>query len=466
MGAMTDRSTTARTSIEADAAEHAAHGLVMAYLLTQDWPSAEQAAAHAIVAGRRHRPTSADDGERLVVEALARRQVRSRWQWGAPGGGLHLQDAGSPPIAAVDDPGRLWSGLSQLTEYERTTVVLSGFAGLDPTEIAIVLGRSPADVARDLETAYAVVAQADASRPSADRDIAAELARFLAAHADLAPSTAGVRRRAVELDRRRRRARRLTTTVGTAAAIVVGGVGAAIVRTDDAPSASHQTRPSHSDLLIDSPETGIVPPGSVLPTIGPDLKLVGFQSVVVAVPAGWRQLSAPCDAITRNAVVFPSDESATLCREDDVPRGLSAVSFDFGREIDGEPGIEGEFGPLRTHGREFLVSRPMQRGGRFVAYASTPDLGFRMSVTTGSLRRLNRIIDSLQVLPAGYTTVPDCVGLPSGQVVALLHGQRLVPEQLFDHSALGLPLEVAQQSQSVGAVVPEQTRITLGMLPS
>jgi hypothetical protein len=89
-----------------------------------------------------------------------------------------------------------------------------------------------------------------------------------------------------------------------------------------------------------------------------------------------------------------------------------------------------------------------------------------MSVTTGSRRMLDRIIASITVLPVGYTTVPDCVGLPSGQVEALLHGHGLVPEQLFDRSAVGLPLEVAQQSQSVGTVVPTQTHITLGMIPS
>jgi hypothetical protein len=128
-------------------------------------------------------------------------------------------------------------------------------------------------------------------------------------------------------------------------------------------------------------------------------------------------------------VIFPIGQRTRPCGDSTVPGGLSAVSF--GRDI-----------------------------------AARADLGFAMSVTTGSLRALNRIIGSLTVLPAAFTTVPDCVGLPSGQVVSLLQGHGLVPEQLFDHSAVGLPLDVAQQWQSVGTVVPVQTRITLGMLPS
>ena len=453
---MADRSAAARPSIESYAARHAGSVLVMAYLLTGDWPSAEVATAHALVRGRR---TSSEADSSGAVEALVRRHVRRRANWWSQGGGLHLQEVGALPRAAVEDPGRLWPALAQLTEHERASVVLRGL-GMDGAEMAQLLGRSAADVERDLDLADDVMTHADPTRPASDRDIASELRAFFAAHVALTRSTEKVEQHAAELDRRRRRTLQLSAVFGAAAAVAVASVGIVAAASQESPSAaadtlSTPTGPSDAATALSE---------SLLPRVGTDRKLVGFRSVIVAVPASWRQVSAACDSVKRDAVVFPTgDRAAALCGDDDLASGLSAVSFNV--DTAGEPEVEGEFGPRRTHGGEFIVTRPRGHGGRYVAYTAAPDLGFGMSITTGSLRTLNRIIDSITVLPAGYTTVPECIGLPSGQVEALLHGSQLVPQQLFDHSSVGLPLEVVQQSQSVGTVVPVQTRITLGMLP-
>jgi hypothetical protein len=460
MDPMTGRSPAARPSIEEYASSHARSVLITAYLLTGDWPTADEAAARALVAGRRAVDAAGADGGLAAIRSLVRRHVRARGEWWGRGGGLHLQELGALPTAAVDDPGRLWAGLTQLTAHERAVIVLRGHVGMTEPAIAATLGRSPADVARDLDVGSDVVAQADTGRSPAERDVEAELAAFFTAHRELTPPTGPVRRRAAEHERRRRRTLVALTTVGAVVAVVIAAVGLSALRPDEESAASGATADS-----IDAAGPGWPPElrQPSLPRVGPSRKLVGFQAVVVAVPASWAQRSARCAAIKRSTVVFPTGRRARLCDDSTVPRGLSAVSFN--RDIAGEPEVEGEFGPRRTHGGEFIVSRPARRGGRYVAYTSAPDLGFGMSVTTRSRRTLNRIIGSITVLPAGFTTVPDCVGLTSGEVDALLRGQRLVPNQLFDHSAIGLPLEVVQQSQSVGTVVPVQTHITLGMLP-
>jgi hypothetical protein len=445
-----------RLSIEVYASRHARPTLAAAYLLTGDWAGAEEAAAHALAAGHRMHPCD----ERSAIAALVRRHVRDRWSWGGRSGGLQLREVSAPPTAAVGDPGQLWLGLAQLTERERAAVVLRGQVGLDAAQTAAMLRLPPADVVRDLETADAVVAQADPSRAAADRDLEAELSAFFAAHAALARPTAAIERRAADLDRRRIRTLRVAAGVGVASLVALAAAGLVVLR---------PTADTAGDRPRTPPPTG--PPGWVLaprqpalPSVGPNRKLVGFQSVVVAVPASWRQVSAECGAITHNAVVFAQrDRAGRPCGDGDVPPGLSAVSFDV--ETAGEPEVEGEYGPRRTRAGTFIVSRPAADDGRYVAYAAAPSLGFGMSIVTDSRRTLHRIIDSMTALPPGYTTVPDCLGLSEDQVVTLLRDAGLVAQRLYDHSAIGRPMEVVQQSESVGAVVPLQTRVTLGMLP-
>jgi DNA-directed RNA polymerase specialized sigma24 family protein len=454
MEVMTVRPAPARPTIEVYASVHAPATLTAAYLLVGDWPAAEEAAAHALVAGRRA-STSPDESAALV--ALARRHTGGGWRGRVRGGGLQLQEAGAPLTAAVDDPRRLWLGLSQLTERERAAVVLRGLLHLRGAEISTALARSPADVSRDLETADAIVAAADVGA-AADGDLHGELAAFFAAHLALSRPTAAVERRAAWLERRRIRLLRLGIAVAASAAVALAGAGIVTTRPDGEADTDRAAAPTGPPGWV------IAPPQPVLPRAGPDHKLVGFRTVVVAVPASWRQVASACGAVRRDAVVFPPrDGSGAQCGNADLRRGLSAVSFH--RDIAGEPEVEGEFGPRRTRSGDLVVTRPQTRGGRYVAYASAPARGFGMTVVTDSRRALNRIIDSMTVLPAGYTTVPDCLGLSERQVVELLQRAGLVAQRLYDHSAIGLPMRVVQQSQSVGAVVPVQTRVTLGMLP-
>jgi hypothetical protein len=208
----------------------------------------------------------------------------------------------------------------------------------------------------------------------------------------------------------------------------------------------------------------IAPARPVLPPAGPRRKLVGFRSVVVAVPASWRQVSSACDTVSRDAVVFPPrDGSGAQCGNADLPQGLSAVSFHL--DVAGEPEVEGEYGPRRTRSGDLVVTRPKARDGRYVAYASAPSLGFGMTIVTGSRQILDGIVDSMTVLPPGYTTVPNCLGLSERRVVSLLSRVGLVAQRRYDPSAIGLPMRVVQQSQSVGSVVPVRSQVTLGMLP-
>jgi DNA-directed RNA polymerase specialized sigma24 family protein len=458
MDAMAERAKTDRPSIEAYASLHASSVLKLASLLTGDLQAAEDAAAAALARGWRAAP---DDDGRAAIAALVRRRVAARSQWWSREGGLHLQEAGAMAATAVDGSDRLSYGLSQLTEHERAAVTLRGSLGTTTTEIAALLGRSPSEVARDLDTADGIVAQSDPARSLAQRDVEAELADFFRAQdadAEARPTTR-VEQRAAELHRLRRLRTRLATAA-VAASVAVGAVGIATVGFGGSPSGREASGNAPKDRL----ESTVAPMASALPVIGAHRKLVGFRSVGVVVPRSWRQVSAPCAAIKHNAVVFPSGHAhAGPCSGGDVPRGLSAVAFIV--DIAGEPEVEGEFGPRRARAGAFIIAKPRHRGGRYVAYTAAPDLGFGLSITPSSLPTLHRIIDSITPLPDGYTTVPDCIGLESGTVDALLEARGLMPQLLFDHSAIGLPLVVAQQSQSVGTVVPVQTRITVGLLP-
>ena len=410
-----------------------------------------------------------DGAEQDVAVAVARRHVRSRGTLWGRDGGLHLQEGDAHPPPSADDPLGLWEGLAQLTERERAAVVLRGRAGMDSTTVGAALGRSRADVERDLDTADGLVAQAVAQSVARrahdgdgdrDIDIRMQLAALFAAQDQLAPPTATVVERAVALNSRRRRTWLVTTAAGTVAVVLVAAVGVSVLASGDedaSPTATSSGVPS--ELPGWAPE----PQQPSLPDIGPNRKLVGYQTVVLAVPSSWVQVAATCSAITQNAVIFPTPGEAPLCDDRTIPSGLSAVSFN--RDIAGEPEVQGDFGPRLARAGEFLVTTPTHRNGRYVAYTSAPDLGFGMSVTTRSKRTLDRIIGSITVLPANYTIVPQFVGLAGERLETAVYGHRLVPDRRPYSGPVGLTLEVQRQSQAVGTVVPVQTHITLGMRP-
>jgi DNA-directed RNA polymerase specialized sigma24 family protein len=456
---MSDDSSAPSSGLAGFAARHARATLVTAYLLTGEWPTARDAAAHALVAGwRASTGDLGSDGRHACAVALARRHAHARAPVWSRGGGLHLQELGTQPTAAVDDPDELWSALGQLTEQERAAVVLRSHLRLDAAAIPAALGRSQAAVERDLGVAFDVVAHA--ARPSGRDafDVESGLRAFFAAHDDLRPDTAAVEQRAAVLATRRKRSRYATAAVTAAVALAVVVTGVIATRPDAQPAATHGTY-----IAPTGPPAWLIQPRSrSLPDLGPHRKLVGFQTVMVVVPASWTQVAAKCGKITENSVVFPTAPHAALCGDDDVPRGLSAVSFN--RDISGEPEVEGDFGPRRTHAGEFVVTRP-RASGRYVAYTSAPDVRFGMSIVTDSRRTLNRIIDSISVIPAGYQAVPWLVGRPSEQAAQIASARGLVVDQRFRPGFVPVPLLVARQSKAVGTVLPANARVALDLVP-
>jgi hypothetical protein len=456
---MSDDSSAERSDLAGFALVHARATLVTAYLLTGEWPSAKDAAAPAVVAGwRASMGDLGSAGRRACAVALARRHARARAPVWTRGGGLQLQELGAQPPAAVDDPNELWAALWQLTEQERAAVVLRSHVGLDDAAIPAALGRSLAAVEQDLDVAYDVLAHA--ARPSGHDvfDVESPLRAFFAAHAELRPETAAVEQRAAVLATRRKRTRYTAAAVAAAIALATVVTGVMATRPGPQPTATQGTYTAPT-----GPPAWVIQPRSPsLPDLGPRRKLVGFRTVMVAVPASWTQVAARCDKLTEDSVVFPTVPHAALCGDDDVPRGLSAVSFN--RDTSGEPEVEGDFGPRRTHAGDFVVTRP-RTGGRYVAYTSAPDVGFGMSIVSDSRRRLNRIINSITVIPAGYQSVPWLVGRPSEQAVQIASARGLVVDQRFRPGFVPVPLLVARQSKAVGTVLPAKARIALDLVP-
>ncbi|HSS68269.1 MAG TPA: hypothetical protein VLK34_06930 [Nocardioidaceae bacterium] len=467
---MADRPTD-RAGVEEFASRHAHSALVTAYLLAGDWVSAQELAAHGLAAAVRTPGQDVAGADRRVAVAVARRHVRTRERSWSRDGGLHLQEVDAHPLPSADDPLGLWEGLSQLTELERAAIVLRGRIGMDSTSVAASLGRSKADVDRDLDTADGLIAQSVAQSVArrahegdrdtdVDPDVQRQLAALFTAQDAVRPPTTAVVERTVALDSRRRHAWLLATAAGAVAVVLVSAVGVSVLASSD-----EEARPTATSSGVPSELPGWVPEPQQpsLPDVGPHRKLVGYQTVVLAVPSSWVQVASTCGAITRNAVIFPAPSTARLCDDKTIPTGLSAVSFN--RDIAGEPEVQGDFGPRLAHAGEFLVTTPTHRHGRYVAYTSAPELGFGMSVTTRSKQTLDRIIGSITVLPANYTIVPQFVGLAGERLETAVYGHRLVPERRPYTGPIGLTLEVQRQSQSVGTVVPVQTQITLGMRP-
>jgi hypothetical protein len=200
-----------------------------------------------------------------------------------------------------------------------------------------------------------------------------------------------------------------------------------------------------------------------LPDPGPHRKLVGFRTLLLAVPSAWKQSPGPCAAVTANAVVFPTEPGQRLCDDGSVPRGLSTVSFSV--DTAGEPEVQGDYGPRMAQAGRLVVTRPAHQGGRYVAYTSAPELGVGISVTTRSRAALERIIRSITVLPVGYTTVPELIGLPSGRAETATMAHRLVIDPRFRPGFVPVPMAVVGQSQPVGAVVPSGSHLTVRLEP-
>lgn len=130
----------------------------VAYLLTRDWPTAEDLVQTALTKAWFAWPRLHDDPSAYVRKILVNTYLswwRRRWRGEVPTAELPDHPGTRDETRAVDDRDALWAALGRLPRRQRAVVVLRYFEDLSEVEVADLLGCSVGTVKSQASKALA-----------------------------------------------------------------------------------------------------------------------------------------------------------------------------------------------------------------------------------------------------------------------------------------------------------------------
>lgn len=436
--------------------------VTVAAILLGDEPAAASLVERALVragSGDQSRTISRAAVAADVVVGCRRELQRSsgrRWTR-SPEPALGLYDAPTADDSASDHSGKaafdpVWEAFTDLPFELQALVALRCRAGFTDIEMLRALGGRVPWPRRALRRALDDVAATSGRSPDAvEQEVAAALRGREAAPSTVAATVAAVaasvRARPPGVPARRVRA----GTAGALALLVTAGAGAAYLAADDSVEGPPLPR-------VGSPAAASAAPGH---------RLVGFGTVMLAVPRSWGYNRTACGSPTRNTVIFPDADPPSRCRARGDRRGRattrwSSVTFTAApsnalvlRQSTETDAIAGErvFSSPLTH-----------RGGVWQQVVVVPGAG--VQVVTRSPRRsvLSAVVGSLRAVPPGYGAVPVCVRQPIGQAIAAVKEAGLAVSftQASTLSQRYRQPPVTHQTLQPGRVVPVATVVGLG----
>jgi hypothetical protein len=215
----------------------------------------------------------------------------------------------------------------------------------------------------------------------------------LADRADVGPAPVGdLVRAGRSAERRKRRATIFGAAIASLAIIVVGFAVDQSVSRD---------RPGNVGVSATSPSAA-----SSLPPVVDGTRLVGMGRVVVAVPDTWGTGEVRCGQPLRDTVYFPSDGNRSCLGVPGAPAssvGIASTSSDTGRRATKRADTSGTINgiPVAYSERGCETSDPPVCS----QVVTVPSQGVVLILTAPETSTIATIVDSLRLLPEGYTTV-------------------------------------------------------------
>ena len=168
-----------------------------------------------------------------------------------------------------------------------------------------------------------------------------------------------------------------------------------------------------------------------VPKASEGMRLVGMGRVVVAVPSSWGTEQTRCGQPTEDTVYFNTNGRDCLVDQSDIS-SLLLTSLDSGNGQEITRGLA--LTAQTLNGVDVLMgdSCPPNAACKYpfgtVLVVPSADVAMRISGPMDEEPLFKQIVDSVQLLSDGYTTVPYVVGRPNGPVGNQLLGLGLVPD--------------------------------------
>lgn len=222
----------------------------------------------------------------------------------------------------------------------------------------------------------------------------------------------------IRAGRRAKRGRRVKGAIGASAAVALVSV-AGTVLLDTSPADDHSD-PASPTTAAPSPVT---PPGT---------RLVGARGIAIAVPADWGTNEVQCiDTPTADTVIFGQPNDQYCLAEND---SYSAVHIDLIKPATRHH-LAGA-SPWKTvdgvEVRRTAVTMAPCRGMCVVAVASiaVPEADLIIWIESPDTDEIDAVLNSVQVVPDGYTTVPDISGEEGSQARSMIEDAGLISRDL------------------------------------
>ena len=447
--------------------------VAVAVVLTDDDEAAASIAADVVAAAK-----ASDSAQRVAVVsevvAACRRFTKPSSGRGRQQAGPRLYDgepsqAANPRAAAVptsptpaggeearpaSDP--IWDAIGDLPFDARAVVALHWCAGLDDQQIVRVMrGRVllPRRVLRRSLADIAATVGADPERVATL--VPAVLSRRTGARGGRRGPGRSATPQATTAERRRPRA----VIAGAVAVGLLAGAGAiAYVAAEPPPDpASAKTAPADSG-----------PPPLAAP--GGGRRLVGYGTVMLAVPRTWGYNRTSCGRPVADTVVYPDGDADVSCgairgdRRGRATARWSSVTFTAAPSnalVLVRPSIEQE---TLADGRRVFASLPSRIDGNWQRVVVVPESGVQVVLRSPRRKPLRELLDGLRSVPPGYTVVPVCERQPIRDAIGAVKraGLRVAFTQASTLTQRYREPPVTHQSPAAGRIVPLRSVVGLG----
>lgn len=214
------------------------------------------------------------------------------------------------------------------------------------------------------------------------------------------------------------------------------------------PSPASQTHAAPSTTTGQLPEE---PPGA---------KFVGYRGVMLTLSGSWAT-AGTCDHRAHRILTFPSSGPVRNCPY--FQRHAPAVVVAFHESIVGPAALLGKTVPGgQIGGEQVLLTDVLHRGDTYSQTLAVPAEQFYVAVLAHRRAVVNRIIESAQAVPAGYTAVPEVRGTARAAATRALRDAKLSPERDLPYESTDLgPVHVIGVHPATGTVVPVGTPVRL-----
>jgi hypothetical protein len=275
-------------------------------------------------------------------------------------------------------------------------------------------------------------------------DQARELLRNQASEYDVLPVAGDALAAHARSASRRRRIVSVAAAGVAAAAVVV----AAMTLAPNSPTA---------------PDRGDPPIANPVPVAPDGYRLVGMNGIVVAVPEGWGTNEVMCGVATSDTVYFPGNSTATRACGYRGPAAdqvsLVSTSSEWAQGYTGwrDGGEVGEH-----HLR--VVPIDDKSVGPWSAAVMVEDLDVIVSIKSNVRSEVEAILESLDVLPEGYATVPPPrVWGPIGNVTTAISLAGLNPVVVEEYRPGWSAGSLIRTEPALGSVVAAGAEVTVVM---